>query len=235
MLNDVKISIVFPIYNEEKNLDFLLKEWDDLLKKNEIIYEFVLAEDGSTDQTKNIIKNLKKKYNINDQSVLERTGYGPAVIRGISNSNYEYFLCCDSDGQISPTSLDSLVKLPGENEFLIGYRQPREDPFLRKIYSFFFKILHKVLFYSSIKDPSCPFVLGKVEEFKKLPQFKLLLMKEGFWWGFTAICKKYKIQLIEKKIFHRKRFFGKSDIYKIHKVPLVAIRNIIGLFKIKFF
>ena len=55
MLNDVKISIVFPIYNEEKNLDFLLKEWDDLLKKNKIIYEFVLAEDGSTDQTKNII------------------------------------------------------------------------------------------------------------------------------------------------------------------------------------
>ena len=58
-------------------------------------------------------------------------------------------------------------------------------------------------------------------------------MKEGFWWGFTAICVKYKISLLQKKIIHRKRSYGKSDIYEVHKIPDIAIRNILGLLKIR--
>ena len=234
MLENIKLSVVFPIYNEEKNIINLLTEWDSILKEKEITYEFVIAEDGSNDKTKDIIKDLKKKYNINDQSVANRTGYGPAVIRGIINSNYDYFLCCDSDGQISPFSLNNIENLPKEKEFLIGFREPREDPITRKIYSFCFKILHSLLFFSNLKDPSCPFVIGKKKDFEKLSQTKLLYMKEGFWWGFTAICIKYKISLLQKKIIHRKRSYGKSDIYKVHKLPDIVIRNILGLLKIRF-
>ena len=165
MLENIKLSVVFPIYNEEKNIINLLTEWDSILKEKEITYEFVIAEDGSNDKTKDIIKDLKKKYNINDQSVANRTGYGPAVIRGIINSNYDYFLCCDSDGQISPFSLNNIENLPKEKEFLIGFREPREDPITRKIYSFCFKILHSLLFFSNLKDPSCSFVIGKKKGF----------------------------------------------------------------------
>ncbi len=112
MFKNSKISIVFPIYNEEKNIELLLEEWDNFLKNKEITYEFVIAEDGSTDGTKDKIKELKNKYKINDQSILRRSGYGPAVIRGIINSNYDYFLCCDSDGQIAPDSLNIINELP---------------------------------------------------------------------------------------------------------------------------
>ena len=235
MFKNSKISIVFPIYNEEKNIEFLLEEWHNFLKNKEITYEFVIAEDGSTDGTKDKIKELKNKYNINDQSILSRSGYGPAVIRGILNSKYDYFLCCDSDGQIAPDSLNIINELPGDKEFLIGYRQPRKDPLIRKIYSFCFKILHKIVFFSKLKDPSCPFVIGKTVEFKKLSQSKLLYMKEGFWWGFTAVCLKFKIKLIQSKILHRKRSFGKSDIYTINKIPKIVIKNTFGLLKIKFY
>ena len=157
MLENIKLSVVFPIYNEEKNIINLLTEWDSILKEKEITYEFVIAEDGSNDKTKDIIKDLKKKYNINDQSVANRTGYGPAVIRGIINSNYDYFLCCDSDGQISPLSINNLENLPKEKEFLIGFREPREDPLARKIYSFCFKILHNLFFFFQSKRPKLSF------------------------------------------------------------------------------
>ena len=79
MLENIKLSVVFPIYNEEKNIINLITEWDSILKEKKITYEFVIAEDGSNDKTKDIIKDLKKKYNINDQSVANRTGYGPGV------------------------------------------------------------------------------------------------------------------------------------------------------------
>ena len=61
MLENIKLSVVFPIYNEEKNIINLITEWDAILKEKKITYEFVIAEDGSNDKTKDIIKDLKKK------------------------------------------------------------------------------------------------------------------------------------------------------------------------------
>jgi glycosyltransferase involved in cell wall biosynthesis len=51
----INLSIIFPAYNEEKNLDNLLKNWEQGLKKNKINHEFIIVEDGSTDNTKKII------------------------------------------------------------------------------------------------------------------------------------------------------------------------------------
>ena len=42
MFKNSKISIVFPIYNEEKNIELLLEEWDNFLKNKEITYEFFI-------------------------------------------------------------------------------------------------------------------------------------------------------------------------------------------------
>ena len=136
----MKISIILLAYNEEKKISDEIDTIKKIILDRLEDCEFIIAEDGSNDKTKDIIKDLKKKYNINDQSVLNRTGYGPAVIRGIINSNYDYFLCCDSDGQISPLSINNLESLPKEKEFLIGFREPREDLLARKIYSFCFEI-----------------------------------------------------------------------------------------------
>ena len=61
----MKISIVFPIHNEYENLKQLIKEWDhELGKLKDYSFEFVLVEDGSTDGTKELIKELEKNYPI---------------------------------------------------------------------------------------------------------------------------------------------------------------------------
>lgn len=230
----MKISIVFPVHNEYENLELLLKEWSlELNLFSNISYEFVLVEDGSTDGTKNLIKKLEQKYPIINLSTDKKRGYTRAVLDGVMASNGSYILCTDSDNQIKVKSfIDNINNLPLKNQFLIGYRNPRKDPLNRILYSKLFKIFHNILFNSNLKDPSCPFVIGKKEEFERLPKNLLLEMREGFWWGFVAICKKMKIDFKEVAIEHFERKKGVAS-YGIKKLPLIIIRNFIGLIQIK--
>jgi glycosyltransferase involved in cell wall biosynthesis len=228
------ISIVFPVHNEIDNLEKLISSWHKSLSENNIDHEFVIVEDGSTDGTIDLIKKLELSYPIINLSQKEKRGYSKAVVDGINNSSKKFILCTDSDNQIK---VDSLIEnfncLPEENEFLIGYRNPRKDPWNRLIYSQLFKVLHNVLFQSKLKDPSCPFVLGLNSTFKKLNNENLLLMKEGFWWGFVAISLKTKIKFIQKPIVHFERLEGEAG-YQLKNLPGIIFRNILGLIKIKF-
>jgi glycosyltransferase involved in cell wall biosynthesis len=228
------ISIVFPVHNEIDNLEKLISSWHKSLSENNIDHEFVIVEDGSTDGTIDLIKKLELSYPIINLSQKEKRGYSKAVVDGINNSSKKFILCTDSDNQIK---VDSLIEnfncLPEENEFLIGYRNPRKDPWNRLIYSQLFKVLHNVLFQSKLKDPSCPFVLGLNSTFKKLDNENLLLMKEGFWWGFVAISLKTKIKFIQKPIVHFERLEGEAG-YQLKNLPGIIFRNILGLIKIKF-
>ena len=57
-MNIKKLSIIFPIYNEEKTIEKTLLEWKNTLDKLSINYEMIIAEDGSTDKTKEILKKI---------------------------------------------------------------------------------------------------------------------------------------------------------------------------------
>ena len=58
-------------------------------------------------------------------------------------------------------------------------------------------------------------------------------MREGFWWGFVATCKRIDLKFIEVPIEHFERKEGEAG-YSITKLPGIIVRNIIGLLKIKF-
>ena len=155
------------------------------------------------------------------------------MINGIKTSSKEYIICTDSDNQIKVESLiENLDNLPMNDEFLIGYRNPRRDPMNRLIYSKFFKILHDLLFDSGLKDPSCPFVVGLNSTYNKLDFKKLLFMKEGFWWGFIGVSLKSKIYFIQKPIEHFSRKEGEAG-YQFKDLIGIIFRNVIGLIKIK--
>ena len=57
-MNEKKLSIVLPIYNEEKSIKKIILEWKNELDLLKINYEIILAEDGSSDNTKNILFEL---------------------------------------------------------------------------------------------------------------------------------------------------------------------------------
>ena len=231
----MRLSIVFPIHNEYENLKSLLNDWHvELIKIPHFSHEFILVEDGSTDGTKELIKDIENDYPIINLSSEKKRGYTKAVLDGIYSSNGEYILCTDSDNQIKVSSLiENIKNFPNDNFFLIGYRNPRKDSLNRILYSKLFKILHILLFNTKLNDPSCPFVIGKKETFDLLPTSLLNMMTEGFWWGFVATCKKKQIKFNEVPIQHFERKSGVAG-YGVMKLPGIIYRNILGLIKIKF-
>ena len=138
-----KLSVILPTYNEVKSIGYVIKKWSDYLSLNNIEHEFIICEDGSTDGTKELIKKLMDNYSIINESSEERSGYGGGVLAGITRSKNNYILCIDSDGQCMPDSFSEFWKLRRDHDILIGIRSPRRDPFLRKVYSGLFFILHK--------------------------------------------------------------------------------------------
>ena len=60
-MNYSSISAIFPAYNEESNLETLITNADNALKKYFTIYEIIVVDDGSKDNSENVLKNLQKK------------------------------------------------------------------------------------------------------------------------------------------------------------------------------
>lgn len=227
-----QLTIVLPVYNEKDSIEFVLKEWKDELDKQDIDYSFVICEDGSTDGTKELLLKLQKKYPLMLNQRQERRGYGGAVIDGIKSADSEYILCIDSDGQCDPKDFHVFWKDKEKAQVLIGWRKKRADPFQRKIFSFLFKIVFTTLFPITIHDPSAPFVLFKKQTIKPHMSY-LIYLKEGFWWGFIAMCVKKKLAIHEIPISHRKRFKGETQVYALEKILGISIRNLLGLVKLK--
>ena len=233
----IELTIIFPIFNEQETIKETLLEWKNTLDKLQIKYEIILAEDGSTDNTKKILNDLlisNKDLFVSNIEAKKR-GYANAIRSSIKIAKGKYILNVDSDGQCDPKDFINFWMKRDllENGIIIGYRLNRKDSLQRLLMSKFFLILHRTLFFSKVKDPSCPYVLSKNEFFVEINSY-LKFMVEGFWWGFIAICLKKKIKIHQVEINHRLRLSGQTNVFHLNKIPSIALRNIFGLIKLKF-
>ncbi|NTU46247.1 glycosyltransferase family 2 protein [Candidatus Roizmanbacteria bacterium] len=227
------LNIILPVFNEVDSIELVLKEWKKELDTVGISYHFVICEDGSTDGTKELLNKIQKKYKLVLSQKAERRGYGGAVIDGIKTANSTYILCIDSDGQCDPKDFHAFWKQKAKADILIGWRTNRADALQRKIFSGAFKQSFKFLFPTEIHDPSAPFVLFKKKKISKyIPYLKF--MKEGFWWGFIGMAVKKGLSLFELPMNHRQRLMGDTQVYHLKKIPSIAVRNQIGLLRLKF-
>ena len=129
-------------------------------------------------------------------------------------ANGEFILCVDSDGQCDPKDFNQFwtKKNVLENNILIGNRKSRKDKFSRLFISKIFLVLHRTLFYSKVKDPSCPYMLCKRKVFLELKKY-LNFMTEGFWWGFVGASLKENKKFYQIDINHRKRITGSTNVF----------------------
>lgn len=106
--NKPNLSLVIPVFNEEKNLPLLLEEFKKISKKADV--EFLLVEDtGSTDNTRNEIKKLEKKYHFIRGVFINEKGYGKSIYEGLKSSSGEYIGWTHGDIQTPP--IDALKAL----------------------------------------------------------------------------------------------------------------------------
>lgn len=228
-----ELNVILPVFNERESLEAVLSEWKKNIDKLHIGYHFIICEDGSSDGTKELLPTIKNRYKLILKQKNVRRGYGRAMIDGIENAKAKYVLCIDSDGQCDPKDFRKFWENRNQADVIIGWRTRRADPLHRRLFSTIFRMVFSLLFSSVIKDPSCPYVLFKK---KTIAPFlnKLVYLNEGFWWGFSGLVVLKNFSVYQIRINHKKRLKGETHVYKLISILDIAIRNIVGLFRLRF-
>lgn len=102
------ITVFTPSYNRKKELESLYKS---LLKQNYKDFEWLIVDDGSTDNTKQYIKRLIKENKININYVYKENGGKQSAYNiGLDNTKGDIFLCIDSDDILQENALENIIK-----------------------------------------------------------------------------------------------------------------------------
>ena len=226
------LQILMPAHNEESSIKEILQNIDKVLKKMKINYSFIVCEDGSTDQTLSILKKLKKKLKLNILTKKDKQGYSNAIISGIKRVKAKYLMIMDSDGQCDFNEIIKFWKNRDNADIINGNRNPRKDFLYRRFYSKLALIIYRLFFNIKLKDPSFAFILMKKKVYNSLCHFTPL-MRDGFFWEFNARAKKRNFLFYEIDIKHKKRKYGNTKIFHLFQLPIITIRNLIGLFKLR--
>lgn len=130
------ISVVVPLYNEAESLPELERWIADVMDRNEFSYEILFINDGSTDNSWEVIKELRKN-NPNVKGVSFRRNYGksPALNTGFARAKGDVVITMDADLQDSPYEIPELYRMITKEgyDLVSGWKQKRYDPLSKKI------------------------------------------------------------------------------------------------------
>lgn len=142
------VSFIFPIYNEEGNIELLYKTISELLKKNPAYeYELIFVNDGSRDKSIELLKDLHKKdTRVKVLDFSRNFGHQIAVTAGIDYAKGDAVIIMDSDMQDPPSVSFELIK-KWEQGYEVAYaqRRTRKDTFFKKLTAdLFYRTLEKL-------------------------------------------------------------------------------------------
>ncbi len=217
-----KVSIIIPVYNEEKSIKVLLDELDYFLKNFTYSYEVVFVDDGSKDYSYSLLKDAALK-NVNFKVIRLRRNYGQsaAMLAAIDYSIGDVVVPLDADLQNDPNDIPKLLNLIEEGYDLVsGWRKHRKDRALdRKIPSM---IANKLIsFVSGIKlhDYGCSLKAYRKDVLEGVRLY-------GELHRFLPVCASWNgAKVTELEVNHRPRIFGKSKygLGRTYKVILDLI------------
>ena len=128
------ISIIIPVYNEEETLPILHKAIHDVMDREKYSWEAILVDDGSTDKSVSVLRELTK--NDENFTIVEfRRNFGQtaAIAAGIDNSIGDTIILMDADMQNDPIDIPRLMeKLDEGYDVVSGWRKNRKDDIIRR-------------------------------------------------------------------------------------------------------
>jgi glycosyltransferase involved in cell wall biosynthesis len=163
------LSVFFPAYNEEKNIQSTIEDAVAVLNTLPLEWEILVINDGSKDSTAQEVEELIKKYPrvrlINHQG---NKGYGGALKTGFAEAKYPWVVFADSDGQFKFEEVKKMLEKTDEADVILGYRLNRADPFQRRIFTWGWKMLAMVILGLNVRDYSCGFKMLKKSVFESI-------------------------------------------------------------------
>lgn len=166
-----KLYIVMPAYNEEANIEDVIKQWYPIVEGVSKQSRLVIADSGCIDRTHEIIEEMSKgQYPQLEAYQKGDKKHGPKVINLYQyaiDANADYIFQTDSDGQTSPNEFEKFWKNRKKYDALLGYRPVRGDGKDRKFVEKVVCILLKMFFGVDVPDANAPFRLMKTSLVEK--------------------------------------------------------------------
>ena len=186
------LSIVVPLYNEEKNLSKLYDSLIGVLSKLTISWEIIFVNDGSADNTLKMVEELASENSfIKAVSLTRNFGHQAALMAGLDNASSDAVITMDGDLQDPPDLIPELIDKWNEG-FLVVYarrKNYRRDNFLKRWLSMFFYFTLKSLRMSAAPKNVGDFRLidrRVLEEIKNMRERTRYLRGMISWLGFSS-------------------------------------------------
>lgn len=200
-----------PFFNEEKNVEYEVRNLHSHLAHATIDFELVLVDDGSQDLTRSLCERLARELGrIVVVSVSENQGYGAAILLGVASSRGRYVCYTDGDGQVPVDSVTRLYAVTQQSRSGFGkarriVRESRVRWFKSKV----FNVFAALLFGLSVKDINAKPKIFRKDEFEKLG------VKSRNWLIDTEIMVKFRLRgvdPVEIPIMFSRRRLGRSKV-----------------------
>lgn len=203
------ISVVIPLYNEEKSLPELTTWIRRVMFENSYTYEIIFVDDGSTDHSWDVICELKKE-NTDIKGIRFRRNYGksPALHCAFAKAEGEVVITMDADLQDSPDEIPELYRMIKEERYdlVSGWKKKRYDPITKTIPTKIFNATARIVSgITNLHDFNCGLkayrksVVKDIEVYNDMHRYIPYLAKIA---GYKKIG--------EKIVHHQARKYGKS-------------------------
>lgn len=169
---EYKLTIIVPIYNEEDNMSEIESRLSDYLTKASVKTCVLMVNDGSTDRSLQIIKEIAQR---NDSffylSFRKNCGLSAAIKAGIDYADSELIGYIDADLQTDPEDFNLLLEYADDYEMVTGIRADRKDSGFKKLQSKIANNFRRMMTKDEAVDTGCPLKILRTDVAKKIPFF----------------------------------------------------------------
>ncbi len=197
-----------PLYNEKESLPELVAWIDRVAKSNSLSYEIIMVDDGSTDGSWGVVKELSKQYpGVKGISFMRNYGKSAALYSGFEMACGEVVFTMDADLQDSPDEIPEMRRMILEDgyDLVSGWKRKRYDPIGKRWPSKFFNLTARIMSGIKLHDFNCGLkayrlkVVKSIEVYGEMHRYMPILSKHA---GFKRIG--------EKVVEHHERKYGHS-------------------------
>jgi len=199
----IKYSVVVPLKNEEENIVELINEIEPPMQALNQKWELICIDDGSTDSTLTILKELsKEKSYLRTLIFTKNFGQSSAFDAGFKAARGEFVITLDGDRQNDPADIPKLVAAIENADLVCGHRVNRKDPISKKITSRIANAIRSRLCQDNVHDTGCSLKIYRKACLEKIKMY------HGMHRFLPALFSIEGLRVKEVAVNHRERTKG---------------------------
>lgn len=198
-------SVIIPAHNESGNIPALFQEIDDVMRRLNASFEIILVDDGSTDDTHLVARDLRDKFpNLRIIKFKGNCGQSAALDAGIQHARGDAIITIDADRQNDPNDIEKLLEHFPEHDVVVGVRSVRMDTFYKRVQSKIANAIRNWLTRDDIVDTGCSLKVFRADLLKRI------VLYDGLHRFLPTLCKMLGARVKQVPVSDRPRVWGKS-------------------------